>query len=49
MDNGDIDPNGEGLASVTTLSYLVCNWGGLIEPYNSGQEYGDSGEARDDT
>lgn len=49
VDNGDIDPNGEGLASVTTLSYLVCNWGGLIEPYNSGQEYGDSGEARDDT
>lgn len=49
VDNGDIDPKEEGLASVTTLSYLVCNWGGLIEPYNSGQEYGDSGEARDDT
>lgn len=60
VDNGDIVPNNQeeadredgdsnGLAAVTTLSYLVCNWGGLIEPYNSGQEYGDSGEAIDDT
>ena len=28
-----------GLSSVTTLSFLVCRYGGLIEPYNSGQEY----------
>ena len=53
VDNGDIDPNDraeteieggtpQGLSAVTTLSYLVCQWGGLIEPYNSGQGYSDS-------
>ncbi|MFI3173288.1 MAG: Mbeg1-like protein [Eubacteriales bacterium] len=25
--------------STTTLSFLVCGYGGLIEPYNSGQQY----------
>lgn len=56
VDNGDIDPGDraeaesddgdpKGLAAVTTLSYLVCRWGGLIEPYNSGQEYSDSGQS----
>lgn len=48
IDNGDLNPrdraaaeadgSGQGEASVTTLSFLVCNWGGLIEPYTSGQE-----------
>ena len=23
----------------TTLSFLICKYGGLIEPYNSGQQY----------
>lgn len=36
-DNPDTMPHG--LSSVTTLSFLVCRYGGLIEPYNSGQEY----------
>ena len=31
-----------GLATATTLSYLICKWGGIIEPYTSGQEYFDS-------
>lgn len=59
VDNGDIDPKDRaeaeikdgkphGLSAVTTLSYLVCQWGGLIEPYNSGQEYSDSGPVTDD-
>lgn len=48
IDNGELnqkdriaaetDGSGKGEASVTTLSFLVCNWGGLIEPYTSGQE-----------
>lgn len=54
VDNGDIDSVDrkkadddseeapKGLSSVTTLSYLVCNWGGIIEPYNSGQEFTDT-------
>lgn len=51
VDNGDLNPgdrkaaetdgSGKGEASVTTLSFLVCNWGGLIEPYTSGQELAD--------
>ncbi|MCM1237616.1 MAG: hypothetical protein NC489_46730, partial [Ruminococcus flavefaciens] len=32
----------KGLATATTLSYLICKWGGIIEPYNSGQEFFDS-------
>lgn len=50
VDNGDLDrhdrdiaTSGEelpkGYSAVTTLSFLVCRYGGLIEPYNSGQEY----------
>lgn len=50
VDNGLIDPSDRkyaaqgdelpvGRSSVTTLSFLVCRYGGLIEPYNSGQEY----------
>lgn len=51
IDNGELNPGdrdaaktdgtGKGEASVTTLSFLVCNWGGLIEPYTSGQELAD--------
>lgn len=51
IDNGKLNPGdrdaaktdgtGKGEASVTTLSFLVCNWGGLIEPYTSGQELAD--------
>lgn len=53
VDNGDLDPADRaaadcgstptGLATATTLSYLICKWGGIIEPYNSGQEFFDSG------
>ena len=50
VDNGDLDhhdrdlvTSGEelpkGYSAVTTLSFLVCRYGGLIEPYNSGQDY----------
>lgn len=50
VDNGDLDSHDRGLvategqlpkgySAVTTLSFLVCRYGGLIEPYNSGQEY----------
>lgn len=52
VDNGHLDPGDraiadagstpKGLATATTLSYLICKWGGIIEPYNSGQEYFDS-------
>lgn len=50
VDNGQLDSHDRALATsgkelpkgysaVTTLSFLVCRYGGLIEPYNSGQEY----------
>ncbi len=50
VDNGLLNPGDRaiakdnvtqaiGEASVTTLSFLICQHGGLIEPYNSGQEY----------
>lgn len=50
VDNGQLDPKDralvtesdelpKGYSAVTTLSFLVCRYGGLIEPYNSGQEY----------
>lgn len=50
VDNGILNPGDReianddvtqaiGEASVTTLSFLICQHGGLIEPYNSGQEY----------
>ena len=52
VDNGHLDPGDraiadagstpKGLPTATTLSYLICKWGGIIEPYNSGQEYFDS-------
>jgi len=52
VDNGHLDPADRavadsgsmprGLATATTLSYLICKWGGIIEPYTSGQEYFDS-------
>ena len=29
----------KGLPTTTTLSFLICKYGGLIEPYNSGQQY----------
>jgi len=29
----------EGIPTATTLSFLICKYGGLIEPYNSGQQY----------
>ena len=28
-----------GISTTTTLSFLICKYGGLIEPYNSGQQY----------
>ena len=50
VDNGDIDGGDRAIAesgrgqpkgrnAVTTLSFLICKYGGLIEPYNSGQQY----------
>ena len=29
----------QGIPTTTTLSFLICKYGGLIEPYNSGQQY----------
>ena len=29
----------DGIPTTTTLSFLICKYGGLIEPYNSGQQY----------
>ena len=53
VDNGEHNPGDRALAksimgaaigeaTVTTLSFLVCKYGGLIEPYTSGQEYDDA-------
>jgi len=52
VDNGEHNPSDRafaksimgaaiGEATVTTLSFLVCKYGGLIEPFTSGQEYMD--------
>lgn len=29
----------EGIPTTSTISFLICKYGGLIEPYNSGQQY----------
>lgn len=48
VDNGDKDPSdkaknandlSKGYPATTTLSYLVCKYGGIIHLYSSGQEY----------
>ncbi len=44
--SGKRTPKGE--AAVTTVSFLVCQFGGLIEPYTSGQEYDDSNLTQDE-
>ena len=53
VDNGEHNPSDraaftggkgtiKGEATVTTRSFLICQYGGLIEPITSGQEYTDS-------
>lgn len=37
LDNGDKSNDRQGLATLTTDSYLVCKYGGLITPIDSGQ------------
>lgn len=52
VDNGEHSPSDRALANsimgaaigeaaVTTVSFLVCKYGGIIEPFTSGQEYMD--------
>jgi hypothetical protein len=35
----DAQTQAQGRSAITTTSFLVCRYGGLIEPYNSGQGY----------
>lgn len=39
VDQWEGEVEGEELCSLTTGSFLVCNYGGIIEPITSGQEY----------
>lgn len=56
VDNGELDSGDRekiikgrgkphGRSTVTTLSFLICKFGGLIECYNSGQQYNDEEES----